>query len=168
MFARLPWPCKGEGSASIVTLTSWTTRNREGRKKNRITDVKALQCPSGHHAGHLVLHSHWRLENAFKCAGSLLPIEDWSSEPIVKLIGARHGESLHSWFIYCKLSEILGRQLLNFLLFPTCPSMLGWCWDFVVRTLEFMHYEQTMLVSQHWYRTELKVLEQEQICWAVC
>ena len=39
-------------------------------------------------------------------AGSLLP-KDWSSEPIVKLIGARHRESLHSWFIYCRFSEVL-------------------------------------------------------------
>lgn len=75
MFARLPWQSMpqwqgGEidmnrGGLIIVTLTSWTTRNREIRKnRNRIMpDVKALQCTSGHHAGRL----HWRLENAFEC-----------------------------------------------------------------------------------------------------
>ena len=83
----------------------------------------------------------WKMpSNVF--AGSLLP-KDWSSKPIVKLIGARHRESSHSWFIYCRFSEVLWwtdrsqvtislyiffaalHCTLSFLLFLTCPSMLS-------------------------------------------
>ena len=95
-----------------------------------MTDVKALQCSSGHHVGHLHFTQSLKSGKCLrKCLLDHFCLRDWSSEPIVKLIGARHRESLHSWFIYCRFSEVLWwtdcSQVTISLFFFCCPCTLN-------------------------------------------
>lgn len=178
LFARLPWqsmpkwPFEGLiGLSSSLWQVEWYD----------MADVKALQCSSGHHAGHLHLTPSLKSGKCLRmCLLDHFCLRTGAASLLSSSLERDTGRVCTAGLFTVGFLRFCGGQIvhkslyhyilfllpctLNFLLFPTCPSMLGWCWDFVVVvwTLEFMHCERTMLrtakgfrARTHAYRTNL-------------